>query len=46
MKWMRNVTLFVAGIAVGAVLTQSTAAQQNRAFTGPPVTGLITSASA
>ena len=31
MKWMRNVTLFVAGIAVGAVLTQSTAAQQNRA---------------
>ena len=25
MKWMRNVTLFVAGIAVGAVLTQSTA---------------------
>jgi len=31
MKWIRSVTLFVAGIVVGAVLTQSTAAQQNRA---------------
>src|SRR5678816_677218 len=30
MKWIRSVTLFAAGIAVGAVLTQSTAAQQNR----------------
>jgi len=32
MKWIRSVTLFVAGIVVGAVLTQSTAAQQNRAL--------------
>ena len=31
MKWIRSVTLFVAGIIVGTVLTQSTAAQQNRA---------------
>lgn len=31
MKWIRSVMLFAAGIAVGAVLTQSTAAQQNRA---------------
>jgi len=30
MKWIRSVMLFAAGIAVGAVLTQSTAAQQNR----------------
>jgi lactoylglutathione lyase len=30
MKWIRSMTLFVAGIVVGAVLTQSTAAQQNR----------------
>ena len=31
MKWIRNMTFFVAGIVVGTVLTQSTAAQQNRA---------------
>ena len=31
MKWIRSVTLFVAGIAVGTVLTQSIAAQQARA---------------
>lgn len=30
MTWIRSVTLFVAGIAVGTVLTQSIAAQQNR----------------
>jgi hypothetical protein len=27
MKWIRSVTLFLAGIAVGALLTQSIAAQ-------------------
>jgi catechol 2,3-dioxygenase-like lactoylglutathione lyase family enzyme len=31
MKWIRSVTLFVAGIVVGTVLMQSAAAQQNRA---------------
>src|SRR6185436_1221534 len=31
MKGIRSVMLFAAGIAVGALLTQSTAAQQNRA---------------
>lgn len=31
MTWIRGVTLFVAGIIVGTVLTQSIAAQQNRA---------------
>lgn len=30
MKWIRSVVLFAAGIAVGALLTQSMAAQQNR----------------
>ena len=30
MKWIRSVMLFVAGIVVGTVLTQSIAAQQNR----------------
>jgi catechol 2,3-dioxygenase-like lactoylglutathione lyase family enzyme len=30
MKWIRSVMLFVAGIVVGAVVTQSVAAQQNR----------------
>ena len=31
MKWIRTVTVFVAGIVVGTVLTQSVVAQQNRA---------------
>jgi hypothetical protein len=30
MKWIRSVMVFGAGIAVGALLTQPTAAQQNR----------------
>src|ERR1043165_7819891 len=30
MKWIRSVVLFAAGIAAGALLTQSMAAQQNR----------------
>ncbi len=30
MKWIRSVTLFVAGIIVGTLATQSIAAQQNR----------------
>ena len=30
MKWIRSVTFFVAGIAVGSVVTQSIAAQQSR----------------
>ena len=30
MKWIRNVTLFLAGVVVGTVLTQSISAQQNR----------------
>jgi catechol 2,3-dioxygenase-like lactoylglutathione lyase family enzyme len=30
MKWIPSAMLFAAGIAVGALLTQSTAAQQNR----------------
>jgi catechol 2,3-dioxygenase-like lactoylglutathione lyase family enzyme len=30
MTWIRSVMLFAAGIAVGALLTPSTAAQQNR----------------
>jgi len=30
MKWIRGVTLFVAGIVVGTVLNQSISAQQNR----------------
>ena len=32
MKWIRSVVLFAAGIAVGALLTQSMAAQQNRSL--------------
>src|SRR5678810_1425823 len=30
MKWIRSVMVFAAGIAVGAMLTQSISAQQNR----------------
>jgi lactoylglutathione lyase len=30
MKWIRSVALFVAGIVVGTMLTQSISAQQNR----------------